>query len=127
MSGKRFYYEALIAQEHCKAPVFEETNWQAIVEHYNELIVITQLPVVKLNQAIAIGYSGKIIEAINIVNQIQHDKVLVNSYMPLAILAHLHAKLGEKDVSLNFAEQAKTKGGTPQEHQIMMQQLERLF
>lgn len=125
--NKRFYYEALIAQEHCIADTFIETNWQAIVELYDELITITHSPIVKLNQAIAIGYAGKVYEAIDIVTLLQHDKALAHSHMPLAILAHLHAKLGEADVAFQFAQQAKNKGGTPQEHQIMMQQLERLI
>jgi len=49
----RFFFEALIAQEHCRSSSFENTNWQHIVIYYSSLIEITQSPVAMLNQAIA--------------------------------------------------------------------------
>ncbi len=123
----RFITEALIAKEHCQATHFEKTDWASIVEHYQTLIDITQSPIAELNQAIAIGYAGEITHAIEKIEKLQQHKALKNSHMPPAVLAHLHAKAGNHQQAYASADIAKTIGGTPREHQLMMQQIERLL
>jgi RNA polymerase sigma-70 factor (ECF subfamily) len=123
----RFYYEALIAQQHCCATTFADTNWPLIVDYYDHYIKITDSPVAKLNHAIALGYTGKLSEAISNVELLQSHKALVNSHMPLAILAHLNAKAGNEKLAYQQAHCAKEIGGTEHEHRLMMQQLQRLL
>lgn len=123
----RFFFEALIAREHCQAADFEQTNWSEIVQHYESLIRITDSPVARLNQAIAIGYAGDISGAIKQVESLEGHKALKNSHMPSAILAHLNAKAGRKKQAYVLAKKAKKMGGTPYEHRLMMQQIERLL
>lgn len=50
-----FQAQAAIAALHADAPRAEETDWVQIVSWYDELLRITQSPVVALNRAIAIG------------------------------------------------------------------------
>ncbi len=123
----RFITEALIAKEHCQAIDFEKTNWEMIVEYYQTLIEITESPIAELNQAIAIGYTGEITLAIEKIEKLQQHKALKNSHMPLAVLAHLNAKAGNQQQAYTIANKAKEMGGTPREHQLMMQQIERLL
>jgi RNA polymerase sigma-70 factor (ECF subfamily) len=123
----RFFYEALIAKEHCQAIAFEQTNWHLIVEHYEKLIQITGSPIARLNQAIAIGYAGDTSTAIKRVEFLEGDKTLKRSHMPLAILAHLNAKVGDKKRAYQLAAESKKMGGTPHEHRLMMHQIERLL
>lgn len=123
----RFYIEAKIASEHCKAKTFELTNWAAISDYYTDLVEVTASPVARLNRAIAIGYTGELESAILQVEKLQHDRALNNSHMPLAILAHLNARAGRATESYQFAAQARQLGGTEHENQVMMQQLERLL
>ncbi len=123
----RFFYEALIAKEHCQAIDFEKTNWNLIVEHYEKLIEITNSPIANLNQAIAIGYTGNINAAIKQIESLKSHKALKHSHMPLAILAHLNAKAGNEKQAYQLADESKKMGGTLQEHQVMMQQIERLL
>ncbi len=127
MTPGRFYFEALIAQQHCGAATFADTNWRLIVAYYDSYIKITDSPVAKLNQAIALGYTGKVSEAISNVERLQNHKALVNSHMPLAILAHLNAKAGNEKLAYQQALCAKEIGGTEHEHRLMMQQLQRLL
>ena len=47
--------EAAIAGEHCFAPTFAETDWQAIVSLYDALYAQRPTPVVALNRAIALA------------------------------------------------------------------------
>jgi RNA polymerase sigma factor (sigma-70 family) len=50
-----FQAQAAIAALHADAPRVEETDWVQIVGWYDELLRLTESPVVQLNRAIAIG------------------------------------------------------------------------
>jgi hypothetical protein len=50
-----FHAQAAIAALHADAPRAEETDWVEIVGWYDELLRLTESPVVQLNRAIAIG------------------------------------------------------------------------
>jgi len=50
-----FLLQALIAAEHAIAPVSDATNWPRIVRHYNELLALTDSPVIRLNRALAVA------------------------------------------------------------------------
>ena len=50
-----FQAQAAIAALHADAPRAEETDWVQIVGWYDELLRLTESPVVQLNRAIAIG------------------------------------------------------------------------
>jgi RNA polymerase sigma factor (sigma-70 family) len=47
--------QAAIAALHADAPSADETDWVQIVEWYDELLLITDSPVVRLNRAVAVG------------------------------------------------------------------------
>jgi len=50
-----FQAQAAIAALHADAPTAEETDWVQIVEWYDELLLLTDSPVVGLNRAVAVG------------------------------------------------------------------------
>ena len=70
----RFYVEALIAKEHCEAKDFKDTDWGKISTYYEKLLLSTDTPVTRLNQAIAIGYAGNLKNAILKVEALQIQK-----------------------------------------------------
>jgi RNA polymerase sigma factor (sigma-70 family) len=47
--------QAAIAALHADAQTVEETDWVQIVEWYDELVALTDSPVVRLNRAVAVG------------------------------------------------------------------------
>jgi RNA polymerase sigma factor (sigma-70 family) len=47
--------QAAIAALHADAPTVEETDWVQIVEWYDELVRLTDNPVVRVNRAVAVG------------------------------------------------------------------------
>ncbi|MCD4526472.1 RNA polymerase sigma factor [Nocardioides sp. cx-173] len=47
--------QALIAGEHAIAARPEDTDWPRVVRHYDELLALTDTPVVRLNRAVAVG------------------------------------------------------------------------
>jgi predicted RNA polymerase sigma factor len=50
-----FQAQAAIAALHADAPTAEQTDWVQIVEWYDELVRLTESPVVRLNRAVAVG------------------------------------------------------------------------
>lgn len=52
-----FQIQAAIAALHADAPRPEETDWVQILSWYDELLLITSNPIVKLNRAVAIGHA----------------------------------------------------------------------
>ncbi len=50
-----FQAQAAIAALHADAPAADETDWVQIVEWYDELVRLTDSPVVRLNRAVAVG------------------------------------------------------------------------
>ncbi|MER6253198.1 DUF6596 domain-containing protein [Streptomyces sp. NPDC001584] len=50
-----FQAQAAIAALHADAPEAEQTDWVQIVEWYDELVLLTDSPVVRLNRAVAVG------------------------------------------------------------------------
>ncbi|MCQ6553320.1 RNA polymerase subunit sigma-24 [Streptomyces sp. C10-9-1] len=50
-----FQAQAAIAALHADAPSARETDWVQIVEWYDELVRLTDSPVVRLNRAVAVG------------------------------------------------------------------------
>lgn len=50
-----FQAQAAIAALHADAPTTGETDWVQIVEWYDELVRLTDSPVVRLNRAVAVG------------------------------------------------------------------------
>ncbi len=123
----RFPIEALIAREHCTATSFEETNWSYIAQCYQQLMLIHVSPMVRLNYAIAIAYDGEVNKAINMVNELKDEKIFDKSHLLFSVLAHLHAKLGDREKALKFAELSKKQGGSVFEQQLMFDQIERLL
>jgi RNA polymerase sigma factor (sigma-70 family) len=50
-----FQAQAAIAALHADAPTAEDTDWVQIVEWYDELVRLTESPVVRLNRVVAVG------------------------------------------------------------------------
>jgi RNA polymerase sigma factor (sigma-70 family) len=50
-----FQAQAAIAALHADAPTAEETDWVQVVEWYDELALLTDSPVVRLNRVVAVG------------------------------------------------------------------------
>nr|WP_014158065.1 DUF6596 domain-containing protein [Streptomyces sp. SID7815] len=50
-----FQAQAAVAALHADAPTAEETDWVQIVEWYDELLLLTDSPVIGLNRAVAVG------------------------------------------------------------------------
>jgi RNA polymerase sigma-70 factor (ECF subfamily) len=123
----RFVIEARIAEQHCLAPTFAETDWKAIVGLYDQLVEATGSPVAELHRAVAVGYAGAPALAIERVEQLREQEVLRRSHLVPAVLAHLSAMRGDEASARRYAEESGRLGGTAHEQRLMFDQVERLL
>jgi RNA polymerase sigma-70 factor (ECF subfamily) len=123
----RFLIEARIAEQHCLARTFEETDWRAITALYDQLVEATGSPIAELHRAVALAYAGDVGGAIARVEKLGESSGLRGSHLPLAVLAHLYALLGDGEAARRYADESTRAGGTPREQQSMFDQIERLL
>jgi RNA polymerase sigma-70 factor (ECF subfamily) len=95
-----YHVEAAIAYEHCQAATFAETNWQRIVELYDWLYQLKPMPLIQLNQLIALAEWKGAHVALAKLNDLQLMEQLPNNVL-------LHAALGEWRLSIGEKESAK--------------------
>lgn len=98
-AGERFtayHAEAAIASCHALAPSFEETDWNAIVRHYDQLLAIKPSPVVALNRAIAVAMAEGAAAGIAEIERISGHPSL-RDYLPLPLtLGELWLRSGDR-------------------------------
>ena len=82
--------QAAIAALHADAPSTAETDWVQIVEWYDELLRLTESPVVRLNRAVAVGEADGPAAGLAALAAVDPD-------VPrhAAVAAHLHERAGD--------------------------------
>ncbi|MFN8024067.1 MAG: DUF6596 domain-containing protein [Acidimicrobiales bacterium] len=86
--------QAAIAALHADAACFEETDWVQIVEWYDELLAITDTPIVRLNRAVAVGQAHGPDTGLAAL-----DEVPEGTPRRTATAAHLHERRGELELA----------------------------
>jgi RNA polymerase sigma-70 factor (ECF subfamily) len=66
----RYQIEAAIAALHAEAPSAEEVDWPQIAALYEQLLVLLPSPVVALNRAVAVAETGRLEQALGLMEQI---------------------------------------------------------
>ncbi|GAB2903152.1 hypothetical protein GCM10022245_43280 [Streptomyces mayteni] len=100
--------QAAIAALHADAPTAAETDWAQIVEWYDELVRLTDSPIVRLNRAVAIGEADGPRAGLAALATL--DPALPRH---TAVAAHLH----ERDGDLTTAAQLYAEAAAEAAHQ----------
>jgi RNA polymerase sigma-70 factor (ECF subfamily) len=67
----RYQVEAAIAALHAEAPSADEVDWPQIAALYEQLLVLLPSPVVALNRAVAVAETGRVEEALALMDGIE--------------------------------------------------------
>ncbi|MFC7404226.1 RNA polymerase sigma factor [Georgenia alba] len=86
-----YLLQALIAAEHAVAPTAEATAWDRIVARYDELLALTDTPVVRLNRAVAVAEADGPAAGLAALEGL----ALPGHRLP-AVRAELHARVGDR-------------------------------
>lgn len=93
--------QAAIAALHADAVSHEETDWVQIVEWYDELVRLTDNPVVLLNRAVAVGEADGAHAGLRALAEVPAD---VPRHM--AVAAYLHEKAGDRALAADLYAEA---------------------
>ncbi|MDI9894612.1 sigma factor-like helix-turn-helix DNA-binding protein [Rhodococcus sp. IEGM 1381] len=112
-----FQAQAAIAALHADAMRVEETDWVQIVEWYDELLALTDSPVVQLNRAVAVGEADGPAAGLAALAE-------VDSSVPrhTAAAAHLYEKAGDLwQAAELYARAAQLATSLPERHHLTLQ------
>ncbi|MBF6176453.1 RNA polymerase sigma factor [Nocardia blacklockiae] len=113
--------QAAIAALHADAPTAAETDWIQIVEWYDELLHLTDTPVIRLNRAVAIGEADGPRAGLSALADLDPD-------LPrhTAARAYLHEKAGDTTQAATLYTEAAHKATTLPEREHLTRQAARL-
>lgn len=92
-----YHVEAAIAWLHTSAPTFAETDWKKIAALYDKLIAINDSPFVRMNQSIALFYSGDVLTALHQLKKIGEGAFMQQHYLLHMALGKIYKTTGEND------------------------------
>ena len=116
-----FQAQAAIAALHADSRSAEETDWVQIVEWYDELVQLTDNPVVRLNRAVAVGEADGPQAGLAALAGL--DPTLPRH---TAVLAHLHERGGDVAAAAHLYAEAARQASSVQERDHLTRQAARL-
>src|SRR5579859_3678429 len=90
-----YQIQAAIAAVHDEAPSMAATDWHEIVALYEVLLRASDNPVVKLNQAVAVGMAQGPHAGLDLLGELQNDARLADDYRLHTVRAHLQEMAGD--------------------------------
>ncbi|GLQ34080.1 RNA polymerase sigma-70 factor, ECF subfamily protein [Amylibacter marinus] len=117
-----YQLQAAIHGLHCQAETAEQTDWVQISHLYGLLAGIDGSAVVRLNQAVALGFSGQGAQALALIQQIEH---LLADYQPLyAAKADVHRRNNQFEDAMHAYNRAIALSTLPAEVAFLQGRLE---
>ena len=122
----RFHLEAVIAQFHCAAPSFADTDWASIIRFYNRLIAGFPSPVYRLNRAIAIAQAGGVDEALRELVGLRDSRELGEHYLLACARGHVHELAGDTSAATDAYLEALARPMAEHQKELIKRRLARL-
>ncbi|WP_431953103.1 RNA polymerase sigma factor [Nocardia lijiangensis] len=92
--GGPYLAQARIAAAHATAPSWAETDWHAIVQSYDELLRYSASPAVRVNRAVAVGFSRGFAAGLAALGEVADDPRLAGTHLVPATRADLLRRAG---------------------------------
>jgi RNA polymerase sigma factor (sigma-70 family) len=88
-----YHLQAGIAAIHCTAPDYAATDWNRILQHYDELNRMKPSPIVALNRAVAVAHLHGAQAGLDAIAAIPQRDRLASHYLLHAVTGELHWRL----------------------------------
>lgn len=122
-----YHIESAIAAEHCIAADFASTNFKRLLHLYDMLWQIKPTPVVQMNRAIVLSYTGNTEEAIDLMFAIEGiDVLLKNQYMFNGVLGELFLKNNQPQQATAYLEKAFSLTQSDAEKKLLKEKINKL-
>ena len=113
----QFQTQAAIAALHADAATVEDTDWAQVVYWYDELVDITDSPIVRLNRAVALGQASGPTAGLSALASLDPS---LPRYTAAA--AYLHELAGQfQTAAREYAQAARTASNQPERDHLLMQ------
>lgn len=89
--------QAEIAAVHARAATAEDTDWRAIVGHYDELLALEASPIVELNRAIAVSFADGPAAALALLDALAGAPALTKYHLLPSARAEMLERLGRRE------------------------------
>ena len=117
-----YQIQAAISGVHSQAQNFDDTDWQQIDVLYSKLYQYLPIATVQINQAVAMTYNKQAQQALNLLQNIAHNKL--DDYLPFYLAkAHALKTLGQKSEAINNVSLAMALSKNPQEKAFLKNQI----
>jgi RNA polymerase sigma-70 factor (ECF subfamily) len=117
----RYQVEAAIAGLHAEAASAEEIDWPQIAALYEQLLLLLPSPVVALNHAVAVAETGRLEEALALIDRIEG---LERYHLLHAARADLLRRLGRHEEAGQEYASAIELTRNPAEQEFLRQRLD---
>ncbi|MBF6332902.1 RNA polymerase sigma factor [Nocardia transvalensis] len=115
--------QARIAGAHAIAPSFAETDWQAVVSAYDELLHYTTSPAVLVNRAVAVGFLHGFDQGLAALNEIADHPRLTGTNLVATTRADLLRRAGQYPAAATHYRLALTQTTNPQVRNFLHRRL----
>ena len=121
-----YHLEAAIAELHCAAAAFQETDWGGIVYLYDALMAIAPSPVIALNRAVAIGMRDGAEQGLAALQGIADRRRLSRYPFYFAAVGECEARLGHVAEARDAYGKARRLARSPAEQRLFDTRLSRI-
>ncbi len=112
--------QSAIAACHARALTPEQTDWQRIVELYDELATLMPSPIVELNRAVAVAMASGPAAGLDLVDALTSDPALKSYHFLPSVRGDLLKKLGRLDEARAEFELAATLTRNTRERELLL-------
>lgn len=120
-----YHLEAAIAQEHCIAANYHDTDWKKIIHLYDLLLIVKPDPIIALNRLIAVGEEKGARFALDQSARLDAP-ALAQYHLYHAALGEWHFQVGEHAKARTFFESALTLTPSPRERELLQNKIRKL-
>ncbi|OLF11978.1 hypothetical protein BLA60_08055 [Actinophytocola xinjiangensis] len=90
----RFALQAAIAALHATAPTYADTDWEQLLDRYDQLLVVWPSPVVALNRTVVVAMVDGVAAALVALTALERDPNLARSHYLPSVKADFLRRLG---------------------------------
>jgi predicted RNA polymerase sigma factor len=113
--------QAAIAACHARAREAADTDWNAIVAHYDELLAVVPSPVVELNRAVAVSMASGPQAGLDLVDGLMSAPALEQYHLLPSVRGDLLMKVGRRDEARVEFERAAAMTRNARERALLME------
>ncbi len=121
-----YHLQAAIAQEHCAARYYGDTNWERILHWYDWLLEIKPDGLIALNRLIAFAEVHGAQAALDELMHHPDREKLARYYLYPSVLGEWHMQLGHEAEARHYLEMAINATTSPAEKHLLQTKLNRL-